>query len=61
MVAFKSHFTGLDGMALPVELLRSDFIVSMPKVKTHHWTGATLSLKNMFGRERPLRAISWLT
>jgi uncharacterized protein (DUF362 family) len=21
----------------------------MPKVKTHHWTGATLSMKNMFG------------
>jgi uncharacterized protein (DUF362 family) len=21
----------------------------MPKVKTHHWTGVTLSLKNMFG------------
>ena len=27
----------------------SDFIVSMPKVKTHHWTGVTLSMKNMFG------------
>jgi len=23
--------------------------VSMPKVKTHHWTGVTLSMKNMFG------------
>jgi uncharacterized protein (DUF362 family) len=21
----------------------------MPKVKTHHWAGVTLSLKNMFG------------
>jgi uncharacterized protein (DUF362 family) len=21
----------------------------MPKVKTHHWSGATLSMKNMFG------------
>jgi uncharacterized protein (DUF362 family) len=21
----------------------------MPKVKTHHWTGVTLSMKNMFG------------
>jgi uncharacterized protein (DUF362 family) len=30
-------------------VLSSDFIVSMPKVKTHHWTGVTLSMKNMFG------------
>jgi hypothetical protein len=21
----------------------------MPKIKTHHWAGVTLSLKNMFG------------
>lgn len=26
----------------------ADFIVSMPKVKTHHWAGVTLSMKNMF-------------
>jgi uncharacterized protein (DUF362 family) len=26
-----------------------DFLVSMPKLKTHHWAGVTLSLKNMFG------------
>jgi uncharacterized protein (DUF362 family) len=30
-------------------VLAADFIVSMPKVKTHHWTGVTLSMKNMFG------------
>lgn len=30
-------------------LLQAEFIVSMPKVKTHHWAGVTLSLKNMFG------------
>jgi uncharacterized protein (DUF362 family) len=24
-------------------------MVSLPKLKTHHWTGVTLSLKNMFG------------
>jgi uncharacterized protein (DUF362 family) len=34
---------------LPRRVLDSDFIVSMPKVKTHHWAGVTLSLKNMFG------------
>jgi uncharacterized protein (DUF362 family) len=34
---------------LPRTVLASDFSVSMPKVKTHHWTGVTLSMKNMFG------------
>jgi hypothetical protein len=33
----------------PRTVLAADFIVSMPKVKTHHWAGVTLSLKNMFG------------
>ena len=27
----------------------SDFIVSMPKLKTHHWAGMTASMKNFFG------------
>jgi uncharacterized protein (DUF362 family) len=34
---------------LPKTALGVDFLVSMPKLKTHHWAGVTLSLKNMFG------------
>jgi uncharacterized protein (DUF362 family) len=34
---------------LPRTVLAADFVVSMPKVKTHHWSGVTLSMKNMFG------------
>ena len=30
-------------------LQRADLIVSLPKMKTHHWAGVTLSLKNFFG------------
>jgi len=30
-------------------LLAADLIVSLPKMKTHHWAGATLSMKNLFG------------
>jgi hypothetical protein len=26
-----------------------DWIVSMAKMKTHHWAGVTLSMKNLFG------------
>jgi uncharacterized protein (DUF362 family) len=48
-VALGSRFTGLETLALPVELLQADFIVSMPKLKTHHWAGMTASMKNFFG------------
>ena len=44
-----SRFTGLSEIALPVEVLGSDFIVSMPKLKTHHWAGLTCGMKNFFG------------
>ena len=30
-------------------MLEADFLVSMPKIKTHHWSGVTLSMKNLFG------------
>src|SRR5436309_3031445 len=45
----KANYSGLGHLWLPRTVLASDFIVSMPKVKTHHWTGVTLSMKNMFG------------
>lgn len=48
-VPLRSRFTGLEVLALPVELLQADFIVSMPKLKTHHWAGMTASMKNFFG------------
>jgi len=48
-VKLKASYSGLGELWLPRTVLDSDFIVSMPKVKTHHWAGVTLSLKNMFG------------
>jgi uncharacterized protein (DUF362 family) len=45
----QANYSGLGHLWLPRTVLGSDFIVSMPKVKTHHWTGVTLSMKNMFG------------
>jgi uncharacterized protein (DUF362 family) len=48
-VLLRSWFTGLRSLALPVSLLRADVVVSMPKVKTHHWAGLTCSMKNFFG------------
>jgi uncharacterized protein (DUF362 family) len=49
IVRLESWFTGMREIALPTELLRSDFIISMPKLKTHHWAGMTCSMKNLFG------------
>ena len=43
------RFTGLNRLHLPRTLRRADLIVSMPKLKTHHWAGVTLSMKNLFG------------
>ena len=38
-----------DTLWLPRHLIEADYIVSMPKLKTHHWAGVTLSLKNLLG------------
>jgi uncharacterized protein (DUF362 family) len=48
-VPTRANFTGLNHLWLPRTVLTSDFVVSMPKIKTHHWAGVTLSMKNMFG------------
>jgi uncharacterized protein (DUF362 family) len=48
-VKLKTSFTTLNQLYLPETLFKADLLVSMPKLKTHHWAGVTLSLKNMFG------------
>ena len=44
-----ADYTGLKHLWLPRTILAADFVVSMPKVKAHHWSGVSLSMKNMFG------------
>ena len=48
-VANRARFTTMKSLTLPAALRRADIIVSMPKMKTHHWAGVTLSMKNLFG------------
>lgn len=48
-VRMGASYTDLESLWLPRTVLGADFIVSMPKVKAHHWSGVTLSMKNMFG------------
>lgn len=39
----------LAGFFFPQSVLEADFVVSMPKMKTHHWVGMTCSMKNLYG------------
>jgi uncharacterized protein (DUF362 family) len=41
--------SGLTRLTLPQPLAESDWLVSVAKMKTHHWAGVTLSMKNLFG------------
>ena len=50
--------TVLATLHLPISLQRADLVVSMPKMKTHHWAGVTLSMKNLFGM-MPGLAYGW--
>jgi uncharacterized protein (DUF362 family) len=43
------RLTGLEYLYLSRTIATADIVISLPKLKTHHWAGATLSLKNLFG------------
>jgi uncharacterized protein (DUF362 family) len=45
----KGKASKLDGFYFPKDVVEADLIVSMPKMKTHHWVGVTLSMKNLYG------------
>jgi uncharacterized protein (DUF362 family) len=48
-VLLRDPFSRLNSLYLPNTALAADMVVSLPKMKTHHWVGATLSMKNFFG------------
>jgi uncharacterized protein (DUF362 family) len=48
-VSNAGRFATLDRIWLPNTALGADLVVSMPKMKTHHWAGVTLAMKNYFG------------
>ncbi len=39
----------LPGFWFPRSVFEADYVVSMPKMKTHHWVGMTASMKNLYG------------
>jgi len=45
----RASYMRMKSLWLPRTVLEADFMVSMPKIKSHHWAGVTLSMKNMLG------------
>jgi uncharacterized protein (DUF362 family) len=48
-VANPLRATRMRTLTFPDTLKQVDWIVSLAKMKTHHWAGVTLSMKNLFG------------
>jgi uncharacterized protein (DUF362 family) len=57
-ISLRSSYTALGRLWLPRSVVDADVVISMPKMKTHHWAGLTLSLKNCFGCV-PGRVYGW--
>ena len=45
----QSRFMNIESLFFAESVLNADILVSMPKLKTHHWAGMTLAMKNLFG------------
>jgi uncharacterized protein (DUF362 family) len=53
-----SGFAKIDKWYLPKTAVKADCVVSIPKLKTHHWARLTCSMKNMYGCA-PGRRYGW--
>ncbi len=45
----RGHAPPLEGFHFPRSVVEADLVISMPKMKTHHWVGVTASMKNLYG------------
>jgi uncharacterized protein (DUF362 family) len=43
------RLTRLDHLYMSRTVMQADVLISLPKLKMHHWAGVTLSMKNLFG------------
>lgn len=48
-VTNRGRASNLDGFYFPRSVVEADLVVSLPKMKTHHWVGITASMKNLYG------------
>jgi uncharacterized protein (DUF362 family) len=49
LVENRERVSKLKEMFFPRTVLQADFVVSLPKLKTHHWVGMTAAMKNLYG------------
>jgi uncharacterized protein (DUF362 family) len=47
--ANRGRASKLPGLFFPQGVAEADLVVSMPKMKTHHWVGVTAAMKNLYG------------
>jgi uncharacterized protein (DUF362 family) len=47
--ANRGRYSALGGIYFPRSVIEADVLVSLPKLKTHHWVGFTASMKNFYG------------
>jgi len=45
----RGRLSPLKAIYFPQSVLEADYVISMPKMKTHHWVGLTCSMKNLYG------------
>ncbi len=45
----RGRVSPLKGIYFPRSVCEADFVVSLPKLKTHHWVGITCAMKNFYG------------
>jgi uncharacterized protein (DUF362 family) len=45
----QGRFSPLKEFYFPATALAADLIVSLPKLKSHHWVGMTCAMKNLYG------------
>ncbi|TWU25640.1 DUF362 domain-containing protein [Bythopirellula polymerisocia] len=45
----RGRVSPLKGIYFPRSVCEADYVVSLPKMKTHHWVGITCAMKNFYG------------
>lgn len=48
-IPLKGGFSRMESLLLARTIHDADLLISVPKLKTHHWTQVSLSIKNLFG------------
>ncbi len=48
-IPLRGGYTQMDTLLIPKTVHDADYLISIPKLKTHHWSQISASVKNLFG------------